>query len=100
MALINCPECANQVSSAAPTCPKCGVPIASASESKAAGTPIQTVQETSKKFKIHTLISVALIVVGVIWSMEKQDPTIPGFVIAIGLVWLIVNRFQIWWHHK
>ncbi len=29
MALIDCPECATEVSSAAPSCPKCGFPIAS-----------------------------------------------------------------------
>ena len=28
MALINCPECNTQVSSAAASCPKCGFPIA------------------------------------------------------------------------
>jgi hypothetical protein len=29
MALISCPECGSEVSDKAPTCPKCGVPIAS-----------------------------------------------------------------------
>jgi uncharacterized membrane protein YdbT with pleckstrin-like domain len=28
MALINCPECGNQVSTAAPACPSCGFPVA------------------------------------------------------------------------
>jgi len=28
MALINCPECGNQVSTAAATCPSCGFPVA------------------------------------------------------------------------
>jgi zinc ribbon protein len=27
MALISCPECGNEVSDKAPTCPKCGAPI-------------------------------------------------------------------------
>ena len=30
MALIPCPECGSEVSDKAPTCPKCGVPIAAA----------------------------------------------------------------------
>jgi hypothetical protein len=30
VALIACPECGSEVSDKAPTCPKCGVPIASA----------------------------------------------------------------------
>jgi hypothetical protein len=29
MALIPCPECGSEVSDKAPTCPKCGVPLAS-----------------------------------------------------------------------
>jgi zinc-ribbon domain len=29
MALIPCPECGSEVSDRAPTCPKCGVPLAS-----------------------------------------------------------------------
>jgi membrane protein YdbS with pleckstrin-like domain len=28
MALVNCPECGREVSSAAPTCPSCGFPVA------------------------------------------------------------------------
>lgn len=32
MALIACPECSAEVSDRAPACPRCGVPIASASE--------------------------------------------------------------------
>jgi uncharacterized membrane protein YvbJ len=30
MALISCPECGSEVSDKAPSCPKCGVPLASA----------------------------------------------------------------------
>lgn len=30
MALIACPECSAEISDKAPTCPKCGVPVASA----------------------------------------------------------------------
>ena len=30
MTLISCPECGSEVSDKAPTCPRCGVPIASA----------------------------------------------------------------------
>jgi uncharacterized membrane protein YvbJ len=36
MALIDCAECGTQVSSAAPSCPKCGFPVADAA-AKATG---------------------------------------------------------------
>ena len=39
MALINCPECSNQVSDKAPACPKCGAPIAALVGSAMPATP-------------------------------------------------------------
>ncbi len=106
MALIKCSECDHEVSDKAEACPKCGNPIAAAREATAAGTQIKTIQETSKKFKLQTLISVSLIIIGVVWvwisrSTQSGEPlVIPLLMIVIGLVWYLVNRFRIWWHHK
>ena len=105
MALIACPECGHQVSSAAPSCPGCGAPIAGAAELSAVGATITTVQETSKRLKLHTLISVVMICVGVVWAMAvAQDPngsgTLAALLIVAGLVWYLVSRVRIWWHHK
>lgn len=108
MALISCPECNNQVSSTAAACPKCGAPIAEAVGSKAAGAPLTTVQETSKKLKLHIIISSIIFWMGVVWlfvniNAAKQggEPSaIPGLLLFIGVVWYIVTRFRIWWHHK
>ncbi len=106
MALINCTECNHEVSNKAEACPKCGAPIASARETVAAGTQIKTVQETSKKFKLQSLISVLLIIIGVVWVIavsngpQSEPSALPGLIIFIGLIWYIVNRFRIWWHHK
>lgn len=106
MALINCEECNNKVSSKAKSCPKCGAPIASASETIAAGTQIDTVQETSKKFKLHSIISITLIIFGLVFilpvlgSPNADVPLTPFFMTSIGIVWYIINRFRIWWHHK
>ena len=103
MALINCNECGHEVSDKAPSCPKCGVPIATMQETIAAGTKINTVQETSKKFKLQTMLSVLCIIIGAVWLMGAPTPeekTTPGILIFVGLVWYLVNRFRIWWHHK
>ncbi len=106
MALISCSECGHEVSDRAESCPKCGAPIAGAVEAVAAGAPIRTIQETSKKFKIQALMSVGLVVVGFIWmasassgSWSARSP-VPGLLALIGLIWYTVNRFRIWWHHK
>jgi len=106
MALIKCSECDNEVSDKAATCPKCGAPIAIAQETKAAGVQINTVQETSKKFKLQSLLSVSLIIIGIVMlsatgSASNSEPSImPVLITTIGLIWFIVNRFRIWWHHK
>jgi membrane protein YdbS with pleckstrin-like domain len=39
MALIECPECGNQVSTAAPTCPSCGFPVAAQAAEAAQAQP-------------------------------------------------------------
>ena len=104
MALISCPECNKDVSSSAPSCPNCGVGIASLRETKAAGASLTTVQETSKKLKLHTLISVLEIVIGVVWLIATPEGGEPSglaiFFVAGGLLWYFVTRFRIWWHHK
>ncbi len=110
MALISCTECNNQVSSTAATCLQCGAPIAEADGSKAAGAPLTTVQETSKKLKVHIIISSILFWVGVFWLFvdinapkqggEQSASATPGILLFVGLVWYVVTRFRIWWHHK
>ena len=108
MPLISCPECSRQVSDAAPACPACGVPIAAASDARAAGVPLTTIQETSKRLKLHILGSVALIVISITWllgSVNTDDPNeaaggVSILLLLIGLIWFIVTRFRIWWHHK
>jgi uncharacterized membrane protein YvbJ len=106
MPLINCSECNHEVSSKAESCPKCGAPISTARETQAAGAAIKTVQETSKKFKLQSLISVVLIIIGFVWMLNlsqnsaSEPSPIPGILIFVGFFWYIVNRFRIWWHHK
>ena len=107
MPLINCSDCGNEVSDKAPTCPKCGAPIAILKEQAATGTNIKTIQETSKRLKFHILISVFLIIVGAVWLIvDVNSPYGTGaspvsiLLTVVGLFWYFVTRFRIWWHHK
>ena len=109
MTLINCPECNNQVSSTAEACPHCGAPIVGAEENNAAGAPIKTIQETSKKLKLQILISSVIFWVGIVWLFIEVNKTIdsgaapsqiPSFLLLIGMVWYITTRVRIWWHHR
>lgn len=108
MALINCPECGKNVSSAAPTCPSCGVPIAK-SITNNVGDGTFTIQETGKDLKEQYFISLFLIAIGVVWIIWQLKSGSPGdgqfnplpflFVVG-GLIWYFVTRSRIWWHHK
>ena len=105
MALINCPECTKEISNAAPACLNCGFPIRTAEDVHAVGTPLTTIQETSKKLKLHMLISVMSIIIGVVWMIGEDDALggaslWPALLVGGGLFWYVVIRFQIWWHHK
>lgn len=104
MPLISCPECTKQISDMAPACPSCGVPVASVRESKGSGTTLNTMQETSKKLKLQSVLSVSLMGLGVILigaTKDGGDPSTAGpLMLGGGLMWFIVNRIRIWWHHK
>ena len=107
MALINCPECGKQVSDTAAACPNCGAPVGS--ESQSAGAALVTTQETSKKLKLHTIISAIMFWIGIFGSyfvMKSHSTEYPintlffFYLLAIGSIWYLYTKIKIWWHHK
>ena len=107
MALIACPDCPTLVSDRAPTCPKCGAPIAGRGEAVASGAALTTIQETSKRLKGQILMASLCFWVGLIWVFasagQPDSPLSTGFprlLCFAGLIWYIVTRFRIWGHHK
>jgi len=108
MSLIHCPECNREISSSAATCPGCGTPIAAAADTLATGSPLTTIQETSKRFKVQLLGAWCVFIIG--WTMvfiTVKDMTaggepspVPGLVVFAGFAWWVVTKFRIWWHHR
>lgn len=102
MALIECPECSTEVSDQADACPKCAYPIARPATGK-----VQTVEQTGKKFKLQTILSILMIIGGIVMSVSQinrsepgEGAIITGFLICIiGAIWLVVVRFFSWWYH-
>lgn len=90
--MIECPECSSKVSSNAPACPRCGNPLKA-----------QTVEQTSKKWKMLTLIGGILLVVGLpilIYSQAGMYSPYPAAIVAgLGLTMYLVARFGAWWYH-
>lgn len=101
--LIKCHECGHDVSTQAPACPHCGAPVSS--ENQATKSNLVTTQLTSKRLKIHTLISAILLLLGLIGFISRtavgEAPS--GFttlLMTTGLIWLVVTRIRVWWHHS
>ena len=107
MALIKCPECGASVSSSAGSCPKCAYPIAGGGTTQAHGGKIQTVELTSKRYKLQQLLSSLLIIGSVVVMIALSIGQSQGLVVGVlgyfgllaGLIWFIVVRFMTWWHH-
>jgi len=103
MALIKCPECECQISSNAECCPKCGYPIAGGGSTQAHGGKIQTVEQTSKKYKLQQLLSSLLIIVSLIVMIVGSSlgaATFSMFGLIAGSIWFIMVCFLTWWHHS
>ena len=105
MALINCEECGGKVSDTAAACPHCGAPVSA--ESKAIGTGLQTVQETSKVLKVHLLCSASLFWFGVAWLLLTFGDLRPDNIafspwpyIVLGFIYNVYTKVLIWWFHK
>lgn len=108
MALIKCSDCNHDVSDKAAACINCGAPTSSTTKiTQQPKEKIKTIQETSKRFKLQSLLSVLVIALGVVFMFEQskapsdeQSSGIPAMLIFFGLTWYLINRFRIWWNHK
>lgn len=98
MGLIACPECKQNVSDKAPSCPKCGTPIAAT-----------TIEATGKKWKLMQLFGALLVVFGffrVCAAMSTAASTgdgsasyVAAVMLMVGVVLTIGGRFGAWWNH-
>ena len=106
MALIKCPECTVEVSSAAKSCPKCAFPISPENNKLGQGGKVQTIELTSKKYKIQEIQSVLLIVGGLLllfvgFATKLELLLTLGCLAGLaGIGWRMVIGFQVWWDHK
>lgn len=106
MSLISCPDCGIDVSKRATACPHCGAPIASAR----IGTALKTEQRTSKRLKLHYVLSIGICITSGMWLMAglggQDDPRastinpVPLLWLFAGAFWFGMTKLRIWWHHK
>lgn len=66
-----------------------------------------TTQLTAKRFKLQSLLSVLMILVGLSMVIHgsgaeaDQSMVVWGcLLVLVGFVWRVVNRVRIWWNHE
>jgi uncharacterized membrane protein YvbJ len=102
MAIIKCPECGTEVSDKAEKCPKCAYPFSIASPQ----VQTQVIELTSKRYKLQKLLSIFASIIGLIIMAIASDSgysgtqSLGGLLLFVGIIWYIVIRCKIWWHHK
>ncbi len=105
-----CSNCGKQISDDTKFCPYCGYQIAK-DVKKDEEEHVQPIELTSKKLKGELLLAVAVIIVGfVILGSAKSANTssniggilwgIGSITIFVGIVWVVIVKVKIWWHHK
>jgi uncharacterized membrane protein YvbJ len=117
MALIKCWECNQTISNTAAACPTCGAPT-SRSDMSPDRKPVVTIQRTSKRLKMQSMISGLAVLIGFIWLGVLSNETktngsegsltkvpldalvYPILIIFFGIFWFLITRIRIWWHHE
>lgn len=107
MAMVNCPECNNLVSTMAATCPRCAYPLNCEH--------IQTIEQTSKKHKSVQATGCGLILFGIVVfmlalraNMQYNKPSddansmycflfMTSFL--VGLIFYITGKVSAWWNN-
>lgn len=93
MALINCPECKQQISETAINCPHCGFSIK----------PI-TIQQTSQIWKLLKLMAILMVIVGFMLNFQTHGSGLIGVIsmllIFVGIICFVVGVIGKWWNNK
>ena len=117
MALINCPECGRQVSDKAPTCPGCGVVIATQPPEAVPQDsydqrwdPVDLqLMEVKSRCQKHRMMSVLLLFAGLVLGtvMARFIDNSEALVFDVarvllygGMVWLVLNELRYLWHQR
>lgn len=99
MALIQCPDCGNNISDRAPSCIHCGRPQFESTAPPPAE-PAQTIEATGKDAKVMTLVAFFMIVIG-FFLMFNHDLGVLGVMLLLcGIPVLIWAKFVTWWKYR
>lgn len=126
MGVIYCANCEGKCSDLLDNCPHCGHPVSGKGYANIAcktesrnqliqelepplykePKPVQTIELTSKRYKLQLVLSVLLIIVGIvamIYSYNSKGQSSAGvwgiLSVVFGFIWFLTTRIVIWWNH-
>ncbi|MFA7300795.1 MAG: zinc ribbon domain-containing protein [Candidatus Shapirobacteria bacterium] len=100
MALINCPECKQQISDTAPTCPHCGF-IQHATPVEGSGNLNQktiTIESTNKTWKLVMIVAILVFIIG--GMVGASDREFGFSLVGLSVLIFIVAKIGAWWSNK
>jgi hypothetical protein len=105
MSLIKCPECNQDLSDKAPSCPHCGYilnpKVVTTIIKEVPELNIQKIEKTNKNIKMIKAISILTIILGMSMvsgvSKNKLTNEIGVIVLALGLIMLAIAVIGNWW---
>lgn len=104
--LVKCPDCGRDVSSLASACPGCARPMRADPIQQRHTDTVQTVERTSREWKMHILLASLTVIVGVVWLIAamtgycSQEQIGWSMLLLIpGVIWYVLARVGAWWHH-
>jgi hypothetical protein len=99
MALINCPECNQQISNTAPTCPHCGfVQKATPVESSGISQQTVTIESTSKTWKLLTIVAILVFLIG--GTVGATDREFGFSLVGLSVLIFVVSKVGAWWNNR
>lgn len=98
MALIQCWECSQSMSSMAASCPKCGAPNRAPQPAAPLESQVVTTQQTAKSYKAIQTLGALVMIGSVVGCMNGQVGigSAAGF---FGFLLYLGGRFGAWWDH-
>ena len=99
MSLIECPECKQQISDTAPTCPHCGF-VQKSAPMESIGIHQQpiTIESTSKTWKLLKILAIVVFLIG--GAMFSIDKNFGFLIVGISIIIFIAAKFGAWWNNK
>lgn len=95
MALIDCQDCGQEVSTGARSCPNCGRPTRPESGSQE---DPEVIEATGRRAKAQQLVGGLLGIIGaVVYGGGEQ--TLGGILVGLGVLGYGLGRFGAWWYH-